>query len=88
MTRTLATLTAAMCLTASAAFAGPTVMTDEQMDSQVAGATIQTKSGKVVWTITSVDPLVGNNNGGKGKTERASRGLLNAVDRGGLVFVP
>lgn len=85
MTRTLATLASAMCLMTSAAFAGPTVMTDEQMESQVAGAAIiKTKSGNTVWTVTNLDPLEGTNNGGNGRTDRAGPGLLKASMAGGL----
>jgi hypothetical protein len=76
---------AAFCLLSSAAFAQPTIMSDETMDTMVAGqalATIENRGGKVVWTVTSLDPVAGYNNGGKGRTENASGGLLNAA--GGL----
>lgn len=84
MTRTIATSVTALCLMTSVASADPTMMTDEQMDSQVAGATIETKSGKIVWTLTSASPPMGSNNGGKGNTAKAAGGLTNAVGAGGL----
>lgn len=84
MTRTLATTAAALCLMTSAAFAEPTVMTDEQMELQVAGANVVTRSGNNVWTVTSLDPLEGFNNGGQGNTAVTAPGLLKAVDAGGL----
>lgn len=49
-------------------------------------AEVQTKSGKTVWTVDSLSPPAGKNNGGKGKTDKASKGLVNAVTKGGLVL--
>ena len=90
MTRTITLSAAAICLMTSTAFAGPTLMTDEQMESQVAGnshiLTIDTREGNVVWTVTNLDPLEGYNRGGKGMTEKAGPGLLKAVDAEGLVL--
>lgn len=75
---------AAISLISSVAFAQPTLMTDEEMDSQVAGANVVTKNGNNIWTVTSLSPLEGYNNGGHGKTEVTAPGLLNAVGAGGL----
>lgn len=88
MIRTLTTSAAAICLMAGSAIAAPTMMTDAQMESQVAGATVETRSGKIVWTVTSLDPLDGFNNGGNGNTARTAPGLLKAVSAGGLVLNP
>ena len=57
------------------------------MDIQVAGATVETKSGKNIWTVTNTMPLEGFNNGNKGNTARAAPGLVNAVTAGGLVGI-
>lgn len=62
----------------------PKVMTDEQLDTVVAGLTIVNKAGKPIWEVTSVDPLEGTNNGGNGNTDRTAGGLLKAVAAGGL----
>lgn len=73
----------------SGAANAPAVMTDEQMDSVVAGADfpfdVLTRSGNVVWTVTGDDPLTGHNNGGHGNTEAAANGLRRAVDLGALL---
>ena len=84
MIRTLTTTVAAVCLLAGTAFAAPTMMTDAQMDTQVAGANVVTRSGNNIWTVTSLDPLEGFNNGGKGNTARTAPGLLKAAAAGGL----
>lgn len=86
MIRSLATSAAAICLMTSTAFAEPTIMTDAQMESQVAGdghARIETTSGREVWSLVGD----GANNGGNGRTANAAGGLLGAVDAGGLVCV-
>jgi hypothetical protein len=85
MKHILTTTAAAICLMSSAAFAAPSVMTDEQMDSLVAAgalATIENRGGNIVWTVTGLTPPAGTNNGGKGRTQNAAGGLLNAA--GGL----
>jgi hypothetical protein len=68
----------------TAAIAQPTVMTDKQLDSQVAGLNVVTPSGNNIWTVTSLSPLEGFNNGGKGNTDRTAPGLLKAVGAGAL----
>lgn len=84
MKHILTTTAAAICLMSSAAFAAPSVMTDEQMDSLVAAGatTIENRGGNVIWTVTGLTPPAGTNNGGKGRTQNAAGGLLNAA--GGL----
>lgn len=62
----------------------PKPLTDEAMSSIVGGVDVVTKSGKVVWTVTSLDPPEGYNPGGKGNTAAAAPGLLTAVGNGGL----
>ena len=86
MIRSLATsAAAAICLMTSSAFAAPTIMTDAQMDSQVAGSTIETRDRRnIVWTVDSLDPPVGMNNGGYDATAYASKGLVKAVGVGAL----
>ena len=74
----------ALGLLSNVSFAQPVVMSDAQLDSQVAGANVVTRSGKNVWTVTSLDPLEGFNNGGKGNTARTAPGLLKAAGAGGL----
>ena len=74
----------AIGLLSNVSFAQPVVMTDAQMDVQVAGANVVTRSGKNVWTVTSLDPLEGFNNGGKGNTAKTAPGLLKAAGAGGL----
>lgn len=87
MKTSIAAFASALCLSSAAAFAQqPTLMSDTQMDSQVAGATVETRSGKVVWTVESLDPPMGSNNGGNGNTAKASKGLVNAVTKGGLML--
>ena len=52
-------------LMTSAAYAGPTVMTDEKMDSMVAaGTAVVNPGGKQVWFIAHGTTLI--NNGGNG----------------------
>lgn len=80
----LFTSVAAISMFSSVAFAQPTLMTDEEMDSQVAGANVVTPSGNNVWTVTNLSPLEGYNNGGQGNTAVTAPGLLNAVEAGGL----
>ena len=72
----------------SAAFAAPSIMTDEQMDTQVAGnsviATVVNRAGKTIWSVTSLDGgpnggPTGYNNGDNGNTEKTAPGLLNAA---------
>ena len=84
MKRTLAVSAAAICLVSTSAMAGPTVMSEKEMDSQVAGANVVTRNGNNIWTTTSLDPLEGSNNGGKGNTAVTAPGLLKAVGAGGL----
>ena len=79
------TSVAAISLISSVAIAQPVVMTDKQLDSQVAGANVVTKSGKNVWTVTNLDPLEGFNNGGNGNTAKTAPGLLKAANAGGLM---
>ena len=80
MKRKLATSAAALLLVSGAAIAEPTVMSDEQMDTVVAGNTlVVNKAGKTIWTVTSLAPLEGFNNGGKGNTNRTAFGLLKAA---------
>ena len=88
MKHILTSTAAAICLMSSAAFAAPSVMTDEQMDTLVAAgtaATVTTKSGNLVWDVTNLENGIGTNNGGKGRTQNAAGGLLNAAGKGGLV---
>ena len=70
---------------AGVAHAEPKVMTEAEMDTVVAGATVETKSGQLVWTVTNLTPPEGTNRGGNGKTEKAAPGLLRAAAAGGLV---
>ena len=88
MIRTLTTSAAAICLMAGSAIAAPTMMTDAQMESQVAGETIfvETRSGKTVWTVTDLGAGKGFNNGGNGNTAITANGLLKAVGAGGLTL--
>jgi hypothetical protein len=74
---------------ASAAKAkNPKIMTDEQMDTVVAGAIfVQTQSGNTVWTVTDLAAAEGYNPGGKGNTANAAPGLLTAVGAGGLTLL-
>jgi hypothetical protein len=91
MIRRITLSAAAICLMTGTAFAAPTVMTDAQMDAQVAGdshlSTIQTRSENIVWTIETLDPPVGFNNGGYDSTANASKGLVQAVGKGALRLV-
>ncbi len=85
MIRSLAISAATICLMTSTAFAAPTIMTEAQMDSQVAGSTIETRDRRnIVWTVDSLDPPIGRNNGGYDATANASKGLVKAVGAGGL----
>jgi hypothetical protein len=61
-------------------------MTDAQMDSQVAGVqTIETRDRRnTVWTVFSLEPPLGENNGGYDATAYASKGLVKAVGVGAL----
>lgn len=82
MKHILATSTAALFFMSTAAFAQPTVLSDQQMDSVVAGQTlVVNKAGKTIWTVTSLDlnNLQGFNNGGNGNTSKTAPGLLKAA---------
>mgnify|MGYP001812654480 CR=1 FL=1 len=87
MKHILATSTAALFFMSTAAFAQPTVMSDEQLDSVVAGQTlVVNKAGKTIWTVTeltlngtTVTSIDGVNRGGKGNTARTAFGLLKAA---------
>ena len=87
MKTSITSLAAALCLTSGAAMAQqPTLMSDAQMDAQVAGLTVETRNGNIVWTVDSLDPPAGSNNGGYDSTASASGGLVNAVMKGGLTL--
>ena len=63
----------------STAFAAPTLMTDAQMESQVAGGSITNKGGRILWTLEGTTEVTGGaNNGGNGRTGNAAGGLTNA----------
>ena len=88
MKNVIATSAAALLMMSGVAFAQPTVMSDETMDALVAGtaATVTTKSGNLVWDVTDLENGIGTNNGGKGRTQNAAGGLVNAATKGGLVL--
>lgn len=87
MIRTLAISTAAFGLLTGAAVAEPKLMTEEQMDSTIAGALVVTRSGNTVWTVTNLSPLEGYNNGGQGKTDKAGPALSGAAQKNGLGLI-